>query len=138
MSDLTTYETGATRSADAEGVRYDLVPPEGVEAVAKAMHVGAVTHGDSNWKKGLRNSILVNHAMRHIVEYMKEGNTTEDHIGHALANLMMLKWNEVNLPEFNDLNNIAEEFAEEMPPVKRRVGRPRKQESVKEGKITYE
>ena len=138
MSDLTTYETGATRSADADGVRYDLVPPEGVEAVARAMHVGAVTHGDNNWKKGLRNSILVNHAMRHIVEYMKEGNTTEDHIGHALANLMMLKWNEVNLPEFNDLNNIAEEFAEEMPPVKRPVGRPRKQEPAKEGKITYE
>mgnify|MGYP001421509379 FL=1 len=138
MSNLTTYETGATRSADAEGVRYDLVPPEGVEAVARAMHVGAVTHGDNNWKKGLRNSILVNHAMRHIVEYMKEGNTAEDHIGHALANLMMLKWNEVNLPEFNDLNNIAEEFAEEMPPVKRPVGRPRKQEPAKEGKITYE
>ena len=138
MSNLTTYETGATRSADADGVRYDLVPPEGVEAVARAMHVGAVTHGDNNWKKGLRNSILVNHAMRHIVEYMKEGNTTEDHIGHALANLMMLKWNEVNLPEFNDLNNIAEEFAEEMPPVKRPVGRPRKQEPAKEGKITYE
>ena len=52
MSDLTTYETGATRSADADGVRYDLVPPEGVEAVARAMHVGAVTHGDNNWKKG--------------------------------------------------------------------------------------
>ena len=138
MSNLTTYETGATRSADADGVRYDLVPPEGVEAVARAMHVGAVTHGDNNWKKGLRNSILVNHAMRHIVEYMKEGNTKEDHIGHALANLMMLKWNEVNLPEFNDLNNIAEEFAEEMPPVKRPVGRPRKQESAKEGKITDE
>lgn len=138
MSNLTTYETGATRSADADGVRYDLVPPEGVEAVARAMHVGAVTHGDNNWKKGLRNSILVNHAMRHIVEYMKEGNTKEDHIGHALANLMMLKWNEVNLPEFNDLNNIAEEFAEEMPPVKRPVGRPRKQEPAKEGKITYE
>jgi hypothetical protein len=138
VSNLTTYETGATRSADADGVRYDLVPPEGVEAVARAMHVGAVTHGDNNWKKGLRNSILVNHAMRHIVEYMKEGNTKEDHIGHALANLMMLKWNEVNLPEFNDLNNIAEEFAEEMPPVKRPVGRPRKQEPAKEGKITYE
>ena len=138
MSDLTTYETGATRSADADGVRYDLVPPEGVEAVARAMHVGAVTHGDNNWKKGLRNSILVNHAMRHIVEYMKEGTTKEDHIGHALANLMMLKWNEVNLPEFNDLNNIAEEFAEEMPPVKRRVGRPRKEEPVKEGLLKDE
>jgi hypothetical protein len=135
VSDLTTYETGATRSADVKGVRYDLVPPEGVEAVAKAMHIGAVTHGANNWKKGLKNSILVNHAIRHIVEYLKEGNTTEDHIGHALANLMMLKWNEVNLPEFNDLNNIVEEFADELPPVKRKVGRPRKDETIqnKEG-----
>lgn len=127
MSDLTTYETGATRSADADGVRYDLVPPEGVEAVARAMHEGAVTHGDNNWKKGLKNSVLVNHALRHIVEYLKEGSMQEDHIGHALANLMMLKWNEANLPEFNDLDNKVEQFAEEMPPVKRKVGRPRKE-----------
>ena len=126
MSDVTTYETGATRSADAEGVRYDLVPPEGIEAVAKAMAVGATTHGAHNWKKGLRNSILINHALRHIVEYMKEGSVNEDHIGHALANLMMLKWNEANLPELNDLNNVVQEFAEELPPVKRPVGRPKK------------
>ena len=115
MSDLTTYETGATRSSDVSGVRYDLVPPEGVEAVAKAMHVGAVTHGDNNWKKGLKNSVLVNHAIRHIVEYLKEGNTTVDHIGHALANLMMLKWNDVNLPEFNDLNNMLKNLLKRCP-----------------------
>lgn len=134
MSDLTTYETGATRSADADGVRYDLVPPEGVEAVARAMHEGAVTHGDNNWKKGLKNSVLVNHALRHIVEYLKEGGVQEDHIGHALANLMMLKWNEANLPEFNDLDNKVEQFAEEMPPVKRKVGRPRK-EMISEAEV---
>jgi len=126
MSDLTTYETGATRSADASGTRYDLVPAEGIEAVARAMHEGAVTHGDHNWKQGLKNSVLVNHALRHIVEFLKEGNVHEDHVGHALANLMMLKWNESNLPEFNDLNNEIQEFAEEMPPVKRPVGRPKK------------
>tara|TARA_R100000687_G_C6302068_1_gene96402 strand:- start:291 stop:467 length:177 start_codon:yes stop_codon:yes gene_type:complete len=34
---------------------------------------------------------------------MEEGHGSEDHIGHACANLMMLKWNEKNLPEFNDL-----------------------------------
>ena len=53
----TVYDTGATRSGDAKGVRYDLVPPEGVEAVARAMHVGAEHHGDNNWKKGLKNSV---------------------------------------------------------------------------------
>ena len=130
MSNLTTYDTGATRSADASGTRYDLVPAEGVDAVARAMHEGAVTHGDHNWKKGLKNSVLVNHALRHIMEFMKEGSISEDHIGHALANLMMLKWNEANLPEFNDLDNTKEEFAEEMPPVKRRVGRPRKEQQI--------
>ena len=99
----TMYETGASRSADVADVRYDLVPPEGVEAVARAMHVGAVSHGDNNWKKGLKNSVYVNHALRHIYIYMEEGHSKEDHIGHACANLMMLKWNEKNLPEFNDL-----------------------------------
>lgn len=133
MSDLTTYDTGATRSADASGTRYDLVPAEGIEAVARAMHEGAVTHGDHNWKKGLKNSVLVNHALRHIVEFLKEGSANEDHIGHALANLMMLKWNEANLPEFNDLDNTIEEFAEEMPPVKRPVGRPKKSIETKIG-----
>ena len=138
MPELTTYETGATRSADATGVRYDLVPPEGVEAVAKAMHEGAVTHGDNNWKKGLKNSVLVNHALRHIVEYMKEGGAKEDHIGHALANLMMLKWNEVNLPEFNDIDNAIEEFAEDLPPIKRKVGRPRKETVADTGIVNLE
>ncbi|SVA86321.1 uncharacterized protein METZ01_LOCUS139175, partial [marine metagenome] len=77
VSKKTVYETGASRSADVEGVRYDLVPPEGVEAVAKAMHVGAVGHGDNNWKKGLKNSVYVNHALRHIYIYMKEGHGSE-------------------------------------------------------------
>lgn len=130
MSEVTTYETGAQRSGDTDGVRYDLIPPEGLESVAIAMREGAVKYGDHNWQKGLKNSVLVNHALRHIVEYMKEGGGKEDHIGHALANLMMLKWNEANLPEFNDLNNQKEEFADALSPAKRRVGRPRKEEQI--------
>ena len=43
MSSLTTYETGATRSADASETRYDLVPAEGIEAVARAMYEGSVS-----------------------------------------------------------------------------------------------
>ncbi len=105
MSKKTTYETGASRSADIQGERYDLVPPEGVEAVARAMHEGSIHHGDNNWKKGLKTSVLINHAIRHIMLFLREGNHREDHIGHATANLMMLKWNEKNLPEFNDLGH---------------------------------
>ena len=115
----TIYNTGASRSADAKGVRYDLVPAEGIEAVAKAMYVGSIHH--------------VNHALRHINLYM-QGKDGEDHIGHALANLMMLVWNSKHLPEFNDLgieNWNGEEvqgfnYAVNAPPTKRPVGRPRK------------
>ena len=132
-NEKTVYETGASRSADVKGVRYDLVPPEGIEAVAKAMYVGAINHGDHNWKKGLKHSVYVNHALRHINLYM-QGNNGVDHIGHALANLMMLVWNEKYLPEFNDLGLekwATEEkqgfkYAVNAPPPKRPVGRPRK------------
>ena len=129
----TIYNTGASRSADAKGVRYDLVPAEGIEAVAKAMYVGSIHHGDHNWKKGLKHSVYINHALRHINLYM-QGKDGEDHIGHALANLMMLVWNSKHLPEFNDLgieNWNGEEvqgfnYAVNAPPTKRPVGRPRK------------
>jgi hypothetical protein len=129
----TVYETGASRSADVRGVRYDLVPPEGIEAVAKAMYVGSINHGDHNWKKGLKHSVYINHALRHINLYM-QGKSEEDHIGHALANLMMLVWNAKHLPEFNDLGvdkwNEDEiegfNYAVNAPPPKRPVGRPRK------------
>jgi hypothetical protein len=132
LSEKKTYKSGATRSADVEGVRYDLVPAEGVEAVARAMYEGAINHGDHNWKKGLKHSVYVNHALRHINLFM-QGKSDEDHIGHALANLMMLVWNDKHLPEFNDLGmdnweDVVEGFnyAVNAPPTKRPVGRPRK------------
>lgn len=132
LNEKKVYETGASRSADVDGVRYDLVPPEGIEAVAKAMYVGSVHHGDNNWKKGLKHSVYINHALRHINLYM-QGRREEDHIGHALANLMMLVWNEKNLPEFNDLTDLGFmkngegfKYAVQSPPPKRPVGRPKK------------
>ena len=131
-NEKTVYETGASRSSDVNGVRYDLVPPEGIEAVAKAMYVGAINHGDNNWKKGLKHSVYINHALRHINLYRK-GCKEEDHLGHALANLMMLIWNDKHLPEFNDLSDLGFtvngegfKYAVQSPPPKRPVGRPRK------------
>jgi len=129
VSKSTVYKTGAKRSADVNGFRYDLVPAEGIEAAAKAMHEGACRHGDNNWKKGLKHSVYINHTLRHINLYM-QGHRGEDHIGHALANLMMLIWNEKNLPEFNDLSGLGyvpfDDTAVLVPPPKRPVGRPRK------------
>lgn len=80
------YETGATRGAVAE--RYDLLPAAGLRRGAMAMARGAQNHGERNWMKGIPVEHCLNHAMKHIVQYLA-GDGSEDHLGHAVANLMM-------------------------------------------------
>ena len=97
----TTYESGATRSSDTLGCRLDLIPFEGLLACGEAMHEGAVNHGDHNWKKGLPYGVMINHALQHISKYMC-ADDSEDHIGHAIANLMMLKYFQSHRKDLDD------------------------------------
>lgn len=80
------YSTGAVRSY--LGPRYDLVPSAGVRRVAEAMAHGASKYGENNWMKGMPLRFLLNHAMAHIYNFL-EGDRSEDHLGHAAANLLM-------------------------------------------------
>jgi hypothetical protein len=80
------YNTGAKRS-HIEG-RYDLVPVEGMHRVAAAMAHGAQRFGRDNWLKGMPIEDCLNHAIKHIYDYIS-GCREEDHLGHAAANLMM-------------------------------------------------
>jgi hypothetical protein len=49
---------------------------------------GAVRFGEKNWQKGMPMGDILNHALAHIFNYL-DGDQTEDHLGHAAANLMM-------------------------------------------------
>jgi hypothetical protein len=94
------YDTGAMRSADAEDVRYDLISPIGLRAVARACCEGAQKYGDFNWEKGMRANVMLNHALRHIYEFLS-GDRYEDHLGHAAWNLLaaihsLEVWPEIN------------------------------------------
>lgn len=94
------FETGAVRSADCEGFRYDLISPIGLAAVAKACHEGAERYGDFNWEKGMPVGDLLNHAIRHIYRFLG-GDREEDHLGHAAWGLLaaihsMEAWPELN------------------------------------------
>jgi len=82
-----TFSTGATRSADARGERWDLIPSVGLRRVAETSAEGAAKYGENNWKKGIPVSDLLNHAIRHIYMYL-EGDVSEDHLGHAAWNLL--------------------------------------------------
>ncbi len=53
------------------GVRFDLLVPEFLEAMAKIMAIGAKKYGDRNWEKGLTGENGgINHAMAHLSAYM--------------------------------------------------------------------
>ena len=89
------FATGAKRSHrcafDTEGypARYDLCPAEGYRAWAKAMGEGALSKGEGNWLLGIPRTELINRVEAHM-QALKAGDRTEDHIGHAMANLGML------------------------------------------------
>jgi hypothetical protein len=51
------------------------------------MGKGAERYGTYNWH-GLPVSNCLNHAIRHIFMHIA-GDTSEDHLGHAAANLLM-------------------------------------------------
>jgi hypothetical protein len=81
------YETGAVRSSDAEPYRFDLISPVGLKAVARACAEGAKKYSDFNWEAGMPVNDLLNHAIRHIYEYLS-GDRDEDHLGHAAWNVI--------------------------------------------------
>lgn len=89
MSEIKTFESGAVRSKDADGVRYDLISPVALRRLAEVYAEGAKKYGDNNWLKGIPSSDLLNHMQRHIGLW-QQGDKTEDHLAHALWNLVAL------------------------------------------------
>lgn len=99
---VTTFSTGAVRSADAEAVRYDLITPIGLRRLAETCAEGARKYGDFNWQKGIPASQMLNHAIRHIYLWL-EGDASEDHLAHAAWNILGVCHFEEAMPEMIDV-----------------------------------
>lgn len=96
-----TFSTGAVRSADANGVRYDLVSVVGLRRLASTYAEGAAKYPPHNWRNGFPFSDLLNHLQRH-VELFKAGDTSEDHLAHAAWGLFTLMDFQETMPEMDD------------------------------------
>lgn len=93
LEKLQQYEGGATRSQKLE--RYDLIPVETLTALAFRFGLGAVKHGENNWKGGDKNFIksCLNHLQCHYVSLVHHGTSTDDDdIGAMLWNVGVLAW----------------------------------------------
>lgn len=109
------YDTGAVRSADCKAVRYDLISPIGLRALAETYSEGAQKFGPYNWENGMPVADLLNHAIAHIYNFLN-GDRSEDHLGHATWNLIgaihsYKKWPELNAGVLRDADgNVPEQY----------------------------
>lgn len=94
------YDTGAERSADCDNVRYDLISPIAMESVARTYAEGAEKFGAYNWENGMPATDMLNHALRHIYKFLG-GCRAENHLGHAIWNLMGAEHSLARWPELN-------------------------------------
>jgi len=97
-----TFPSGAVRSSDADGTRFDLITPIGLRRLAETCAEGARKYGPYNWQKGIPASVMLNHAIRHIYLYL-QGDDAEDHLIHAAWNLLAVAHFEEALPAMIDV-----------------------------------
>ena len=76
---------------DAGKLRYDLIPPEILRALAEVYTFGAAKYGDNNWRKGLDHGRLYAATMRHLEtdrsgEYL-DPESGLPHLAHAFWNV---------------------------------------------------
>ena len=74
LNPLKVFTSGATRSPSR--LRFDLIPPAGLRALAERYGIGAIIHGDTNWLKGIPFSACIYHMQEHL-ERFKAGHEEE-------------------------------------------------------------
>lgn len=98
---LSKFATGAVRSSDTLGVRYDLISPIGMRRLAETYAEGAVKYHPKNWELGMPISDILNHVIAHIYSYLA-GNRDEDDLAHGCWGLFAAMHSEECWPHLND------------------------------------
>ena len=104
----TTFKTGAQKDVSGKP-RFDLIPPEAMEALAQVYGLGARKYADRNWEKGIPFSAALGALKRHLNKFELGHNINTDdgdyeHMSHAM-------WWAVAIVTFlrrdrNDLNDL--------------------------------
>ena len=79
---------------DAAKLRYDLIPPEAIEAYVSILTVGATKYSDRNWEKGMSWSRCFASLMRHAWAWARgedlDPETKLPHMAHVAWNALAL------------------------------------------------
>lgn len=95
---------------DSGKLRYSLVPPVAVEAMAKVLTYGAKKYKPNNWQKAEDFSRYTDALYRHL-EAWRSGQEFDDesglsHLSHALTNIAFLVWHDANKVREDNRNAI--------------------------------
>lgn len=78
---------------DSNKPRLSLIPKEALWAMGGALTFGETHYGSHNWREGIKLSILLDAALRHINEFAAgediDQKSQNHHLGNAMANLAM-------------------------------------------------
>lgn len=91
----TTSATGGEKGVKAE--RYDLLPRQGLDAIARVFAFGATKYADNNWRRGYEWSKSYAALQRHLTAFW-DGETVdpesgESHLAHAGFHVLaILTW----------------------------------------------
>ena len=103
------YEKVFGLKYDSGKPRYDLIPADALEEVAKVYTVGAKKYGDRNWEKGLSYSRLFGSLMRHAWAWWRGERDDKENKLHHLSSVIFcalgLLHYELNLEEFKGLDD---------------------------------
>lgn len=92
---------GAMRESNEGRGRFDLLPYEAMEALAKWYEEGAKKYDDRNWEKGISVKDCINRMIRHALK-AGSGWTDEDHLAAVMWNAAAAITMMQRKPECND------------------------------------
>src|SRR5689334_23103944 len=85
----TAFNTGAVRDAQIGKGRFDLLPYDALERVARIFEAGAQKYSARNWENGIPTHRFMDSGLRHALKYLG-GRRDEDHLAMACWNLLCL------------------------------------------------
>ena len=93
------FDTGATKNISKGKGRYDLIPCEALEALAKRFEFGVEQgHEENGYRKGIPDNVLFDSAMRHLNQ-ARAGYEDEDHLAAVMWNVSVLIFNREQRPK---------------------------------------
>ena len=97
---------------DQDKIRFDLIPVEAIEALAKVLKMGAEKYGDNNWREGIKYHRVYRAAQHHLQEFWGEYPDKDEesglpHLYHALCNIAFLITYEENKERYRTFDDRA-------------------------------